>query len=720
MSDCRLQRRRLWRRLLLVNPLTSNSNSHSRPVPDDVARPSPALLWLLAALVFAGCFLFRFLDVDLSNDDFAHISRARQIARYGEIPGRDFVDPGNPLRNYLSAAIMALFGDYLLGEVLMNIFFISLGAALTFLLAAQASHSLVIALIVTTMAVAMGSSLYNYPKVILYVLGPLVCWRYVDNRRPRALILVGLSTAVAFLFRHDHGAYIGLAALAMLVATHWREGARLLLRQSALYTAVVMGLLLPFFMFLALNGGVLAYFKSGMTFTRKEGVGQRSRWPTFQVEPSAPLFTLTPPPPPVAPRIDVRWAKGVPAEVRVMLEHRYHLREGRFRGDRDPRRRTWEYTLLDVSVSNVSGLVEDPHAEDTAGIDRATYRVPRPPEPRFLTWQRQIPLLRLSIAPGLFHQANAVAWLYYLFVSLPMLAILTLLVRRRWPPPGPDRLRSEAPKIICAAVLCAAAAPVILRSARADRLSDLAAPTAVLGAWLLGEWLGRRSSIHPLSSTRKPVSKSRLDNPSRYSNSGLLRVGRVIVVVGVLGLTWTSIVAIAQPNQMLKRTALLSGPQAVMNRGAVLAKWLAASPPIDAWAPVGSLGLRGLVRYVRECTKPTDRLLVTWYEPEVYFYSGRGFAGGHVFFLSRHFSSPSDQQLTIARLQAQSVPIVLADVSRYEDFQLEHTLVHDYLETNYQNARESGFGSGHLYRVQVARRAVPSGTYEPFSLPCFR
>jgi hypothetical protein len=149
-----------------------------------------------------------------------------------------------------------------------------------------------------------------------------------------------------------------------------------------------------------------------------------------------------------------------------------------------------------------------------------------------------------------------------------------------------------------------------------------------------------------------------------------------------------------------------------------LVKELGTSPPIHAWAPVGSTGLKGLIRYVHECTKTTDRLIVTWLAPELFFYSGRPFAGGQKAFHHDHFSSPADQRVTLARLERQSVPIILVDVSRYKEFEEKFAPVHRYILTRYTLAREFDFGE--RYRILIDRRAIPSGTYAPLSLPCFR
>ena len=83
-------------------------------------------------------------------------------------------------------------------------------------------------------------------------------------------------------------------------------------------------------------------------------------------------------------------------------------------------------------------------------------------------------------------------------------------------------------------------------------------------------------------------------------------------------------------------------------------------PPIEGWLASGDeqRELKELTRYVRECTKPDDRLLVTWFAPEVYFYSERKFAAGLAFFYPRFFSSPAEGGCarTVARADRSNRP----------------------------------------------------------------
>src|SRR5262245_9069106 len=67
--------------------------------------------------------------------------------------------------------------------------------------------------------------------------------------------------------------------------------------------------------------------------------------------------------------VHVRWAPEVADAQRAELERRFRLRDGEQTDSR-----TWSYRLADLSTTNVRALVRNQQVEDTAGLDRSTYR----------------------------------------------------------------------------------------------------------------------------------------------------------------------------------------------------------------------------------------------------------------------------------------------------------------------------------------------------------
>src|SRR5688572_10291322 len=105
------------------------------------AQRRPVALAAGAGLVWVATFLVRFLFSEFANDHFVHLSRARQILT-GELPSRDFADPGLVLHYYASAAALWLSGYNLFGEALLTISALATANAILFVLASTFSRSM--------------------------------------------------------------------------------------------------------------------------------------------------------------------------------------------------------------------------------------------------------------------------------------------------------------------------------------------------------------------------------------------------------------------------------------------------------------------------------------------------------------------------------------------------------------------------------------------------
>jgi hypothetical protein len=146
-------------------------------------------------------------------------------------------------------------------------------------------------------------------------------------------------------------------------------------------------------------------------------------------------------------------------------------------------------------------------------------------------------------------------------------------------------------------------------------------------------------------------------------------------------------------------------------------KILATSVPIDDYAPPGIGGERWLVRYAAECTQPGDRLLVTWFGPEVYLYAGRAFAGDRWGYLP--FDNSLERQRDIVdRLRAQSVPLVFVDTAEYPAFRKSWPTLDGYFQEKYIVAADVPY-RGRPIRVLIDTRRTPSSHIAFNKLPCF-
>ena len=147
---------------------------------------------------------------------------------------------------------------------------------------------------------------------------------------------------------------------------------------------------------------------------------------------------------------------------------------------------------------------------------------------------------------------------------------------------------------------------------------------------------------------------------------------------------------------------------------------LATSPPIDAFAPEdGGSDFQQLVRWARECTTVDDRLMVTGFFPELYFYSGRAFAGDRWSYAGFD-NSPERQRIVVAQIKSQSVPVVFITADSSDTgIQQRWPALAAYLETSYRLAAKVPVQNDHVLAVLVSNSRIPS-RYVPFrDLPCF-
>jgi hypothetical protein len=148
-----------------------------------------------------------------------------------------------------------------------------------------------------------------------------------------------------------------------------------------------------------------------------------------------------------------------------------------------------------------------------------------------------------------------------------------------------------------------------------------------------------------------------------------------------------------------------------------------ASPAIDGYAPAGSTGDRGLIRYVYECTRPGDRI---WVLSDLFtfpYYAERSVVG-HIYWQAGLAANPDFERRMIAKVDAAEVPIVLALGGKGPlDYLNAYPLVQRYVAQRYpthiavpdENAQRE-----QVFWLLTDSRRKPSGTYDLLGLPCFK
>jgi len=245
-------------------------------------RLRTTILVALSIGIFVASWLFRFNDpggsfAGLTDDHFFYVVRGWQIL-FGDIPVRDFVDHGAPLYYYLAAAVQVLFGRGTLSELAFSTTVLSSSAVITFLLATRGSGSILAGLAACLLHVWLGPRFYNYPKLLIYALAIPLLWRYADRPSAQLRVWLAVVTVIAFLFRHDHGAFVGLAAAVLMLSIgELRFADRV--RHLVIYGLLVVALVLPYFLFIQMNGGVVSYFRQASAWAERDRAREPIVWP---------------------------------------------------------------------------------------------------------------------------------------------------------------------------------------------------------------------------------------------------------------------------------------------------------------------------------------------------------------------------------------------------------------------------------------------------------
>jgi hypothetical protein len=216
-------------------------------------------------------FALRVLSsADLSNDHYMHMAWAQQIL-LGQVPGRDFVDPGMPLA-YVLSALAQLVRPGPLTELLLASALLGLATSVTYLAAVRLSGSHVVAVAVTLLEVALQPRLYGYPKILVPVVVVALLQAYLHRPTLWRLAALGGWTGVAALFRHDLAVYAVAGAATGLVVLHapdWRRA----VRTVAIYAGAATVTMLPYLTFVQWAEGVVEHLRRGIEFSKNETHG---------------------------------------------------------------------------------------------------------------------------------------------------------------------------------------------------------------------------------------------------------------------------------------------------------------------------------------------------------------------------------------------------------------------------------------------------------------
>ena len=286
-------------------------------------------------------------------------------------------------------------------------------------------------------------------------------------------------------------------------------------------------------------------------------------------------------------------------------------------------------------------------------------------------------------------EKNATAWLYYLCLVIPVLALLALGLT--FSATGPAGGQSRA-LILSLVLLTALLDWFLLRGNTATRFGDLGAPVAVVTAWLTTTWRGASVWVKRLC----------------WSVTTALLVATVLAI-DTTGSVWHE----------LDTTGFRDSAGKVVNRLRTATAELSGLPGPS----VGDLtmGIPDVAEYIRACTKPGDRVLVFADAPEILALGVRTFAAGMPTFRSGFYTLPEDQELILRRLRSQIVPVALTDVDEVyrENYGSEFPLVDQAVMALYEPVGQLRAPAGEQMRILARRGLTPSSRYGTTELPCF-
>ena len=284
---------------------------------------------------------------------------------------------------------------------------------------------------------------------------------------------------------------------------------------------------------------------------------------------------------------------------------------------------------------------------------------------------------------------NLIAATYYAFWTIPAAALAVLIWLRRRNLLEPGTMATGIALLVCAV----AVNTFFLRGNLLARFGDAIVPVVLLAAWTAGR-VRLRQGYAPAMFWILPRAAMLVMLPAMFVG------GEVQAELHAAGLakSWE-----ATETQFRRAHAGLS------------------QLPPDVWTDGLSQGTLVAARYLAECTGPEDRVLLATYAPQVPVFARRRFAAGQGTFGLAFYESEAQQREAVARLQQQSVPVVLGSYEEFEgEFVADYRHVYDYVADRYDEAGVLYADGRPLYRVFIARDREPRRVHPQLGLPCFR
>src|SRR5262245_25927994 len=230
--------------------------------------PLRRLPFVLGVLIAALAGVYQLiLASEPVNDQFMSLVWGREIL-FGRLPVRDFFEAGEPLMELISAIAGAAVGYRLMAEAIVVALAMGLGTWAVFWVTHQLTRSTVPATFAALLVAVSGARSYSYPKILLYSVAAALMLRYIQRQSWQRLAALACWAGAAFLWRHDHGAYLAFATTLAVLLTHGftRIAATRLVQAGALALLVVA----PYLAWVEFNRGIVPYVVDGRAVVAAE------------------------------------------------------------------------------------------------------------------------------------------------------------------------------------------------------------------------------------------------------------------------------------------------------------------------------------------------------------------------------------------------------------------------------------------------------------------
>jgi hypothetical protein len=291
---------------------------------------------------------------------------------------------------------------------------------------------------------------------------------------------------------------------------------------------------------------------------------------------------------------------------------------------------------------------------------------------------------------------NLIAAAYYIFWVVPSVAVVALLLLWWRQALDPVTMTTGAALVACAVLVNL----FFLRGNLLARFGDAIVPVALLAAWTAGAAAVLRHSTP--------------GRPS-FAHAGLWLSARAPALILIAALF-----AAGEIGAELRAGGFTESADRAGQRFRNAYVELSRMPPAS-WHGVTEQGTLRAAQYLAECTEPADRVLVATYAPEVPVYARRLIAAGQGTFGLTFYETEAQQREAIARLQQQSVPVVIGSADDFEgEFAGDYRLVAAWVAARYRDAGTISVDGEPRFRVLVETARPVRGTHPVFQLPCFK